>query len=140
MGPSSTDAVWIYSLTYGGGIVSVCSIYLSLFVSHNYKSFLGFVGYDNVWYWVQGDSISCELTVGDGCTAVLTTQASTKVDFFCFSQLVLHCVSNLILGLWVLNCAWFCCISFASCYTRITQHGFSLYPTIGIQVHGSQVF
>ncbi|XP_059435735.1 urease accessory protein D isoform X2 [Corylus avellana] len=48
VGPSSTDAVWIYSLTYGGGIVS-------------------------------GDSISCELTVGDGCTAVLTTQASTKV-------------------------------------------------------------
>jgi hypothetical protein len=32
------------------------------------------------------------------------------------------------------------CISFASCYTRITQHGFSLYPTIGIQVHGIQVF
>ncbi|OMO92363.1 Urease accessory protein UreD [Corchorus olitorius] len=48
VGPSDTDAVWIYSLTYGGGIVS-------------------------------GDSISVEFTVGDGCTAVLTTQASTKV-------------------------------------------------------------
>ncbi|XP_041025975.1 urease accessory protein D isoform X2 [Juglans microcarpa x Juglans regia] len=48
VGPSKTDAVWIYSLTYGGGIVS-------------------------------GDSISCELTIGDGCTTVLTTQASTKV-------------------------------------------------------------
>ncbi|KAJ4973445.1 hypothetical protein NE237_006619 [Protea cynaroides] len=48
MGCSKTDAVWIYSLTYGGGIVS-------------------------------GDSISCKLTVGDGCTAALTTQASTKV-------------------------------------------------------------
>ncbi|XP_041025976.1 urease accessory protein D isoform X3 [Juglans microcarpa x Juglans regia] len=47
VGPSKTDAVWIYSLTYGGGIVS-------------------------------GDSISCELTIGDGCTTVLTTQASTK--------------------------------------------------------------
>ncbi|XP_038689914.1 urease accessory protein D isoform X2 [Tripterygium wilfordii] len=48
VGPSTTDAVWIYSLTYGGGIVS-------------------------------GDSISCEFTIRDGCTAVLTTQASTKV-------------------------------------------------------------
>ncbi|KAK1375722.1 Urease accessory protein D [Heracleum sosnowskyi] len=48
VGSSQTDAVWIYTLTYGGGIVS-------------------------------GDSISCEFTVGDGCTAVLTTQASTKV-------------------------------------------------------------
>ncbi|XP_062094597.1 urease accessory protein D isoform X2 [Humulus lupulus] len=47
VGNSKTDAVWIYSLTYGGGIVS-------------------------------GDSISCNFTVGDGCTAVLTTQASTK--------------------------------------------------------------
>ncbi|XP_052201801.1 urease accessory protein D isoform X3 [Diospyros lotus] len=45
---SRTDAVWIYSLTYGGGIVS-------------------------------GDSISCHLTIGDSCTTVLTTQASTKV-------------------------------------------------------------
>ncbi|KAE9457260.1 hypothetical protein C3L33_10836, partial [Rhododendron williamsianum] len=26
-----------------------------------------------------GDSISCDLTIGDGCTTVLTTQASTKV-------------------------------------------------------------
>ncbi|KAB1227806.1 Urease accessory protein D [Morella rubra] len=48
VGPSETDAVWIYSLTYGGGVVS-------------------------------GDCISCELTVGEGCTTVLTTQASTKV-------------------------------------------------------------
>lgn len=48
VGPSKTDAIWIYSLNYGGGIVS-------------------------------GDSISCELTVKDGSTAVLTTQASTKV-------------------------------------------------------------
>ncbi|GMI73332.1 urease accessory protein D [Hibiscus trionum] len=48
VGPSETDAVWIYTLTYGGGIVS-------------------------------GDSISVDFTVGDGCTAVLTTQSSTKV-------------------------------------------------------------
>ncbi|KAJ4702640.1 urease accessory protein D [Melia azedarach] len=48
VGSSETDAVWIYTLTYGGGIVS-------------------------------GDSISSELSIGDGCTAVLTTQASTKV-------------------------------------------------------------
>ncbi|KAL5568722.1 hypothetical protein UlMin_025297 [Ulmus minor] len=48
VGNSKIDAVWIYALTYGGGIVS-------------------------------GDSISCKLSIGDGCTAVLTTQASTKV-------------------------------------------------------------
>ncbi|CAI0387261.1 unnamed protein product [Linum tenue] len=48
VGSSGTDAVWIYALTYGGGIVS-------------------------------GDRISCEFFVGNGCTAVLTTQASTKV-------------------------------------------------------------
>lgn len=48
VGSSVADVVWIYSLTYGGGIVS-------------------------------GDSISCKLTIGDGCTTVLTTQASTKV-------------------------------------------------------------
>ncbi|XP_054803241.1 urease accessory protein D [Prosopis cineraria] len=48
VGSSETDAVWIYSLTYGGGIVS-------------------------------GDRISCKLSVGNACTAVLTTQASTKV-------------------------------------------------------------
>ncbi|XP_068655377.1 urease accessory protein D [Aristolochia californica] len=48
VGPSSTDAVWIYSISYGGGIVS-------------------------------GDCISCGISVGEGCTVVLTTQASTKV-------------------------------------------------------------
>ncbi|XP_071921268.1 urease accessory protein D-like isoform X2 [Coffea arabica] len=48
VGPSQTDAVWIYTITYGGGIVS-------------------------------GDSIKCEISFGDGCTTVLTTQASTKV-------------------------------------------------------------
>ncbi|KAL2474699.1 Urease accessory protein D [Abeliophyllum distichum] len=48
VGPSQTDAVWIYTITYGGGIVS-------------------------------GDSISCYISVGDSCTAVLTTQSSTKV-------------------------------------------------------------
>ncbi|XP_024975638.1 urease accessory protein D [Cynara cardunculus var. scolymus] len=47
-GRSEADAVWIYALTYGGGIVS-------------------------------GDCISFDLTIDDGCTAVLTTQASTKV-------------------------------------------------------------
>ncbi|KAL3632330.1 hypothetical protein CASFOL_025314 [Castilleja foliolosa] len=48
VGPSETDAVWIYTISYGGGIVS-------------------------------GDSIAFDVTVGDGCTAVLTTQSSTKV-------------------------------------------------------------
>ncbi|KAL9685219.1 hypothetical protein QQ045_022667 [Rhodiola kirilowii] len=60
-GPSATDAVWIYSLTYGGGIVS-------------------------------GDCISCELIVGDGCTAVLTTQASTKV----YKSLGLKCSEQIL--------------------------------------------
>ncbi|CAI0387987.1 unnamed protein product [Linum tenue] len=59
VGSAGTDAVWIYALTYGGGIVSVrcCFSYLTLY----------------------GDRISCEFFVGNGCTAVLTTQASTKV-------------------------------------------------------------
>ncbi|XP_027185177.1 urease accessory protein D-like isoform X4 [Coffea eugenioides] len=48
VGPSQIDAVWIYTITYGGGIVS-------------------------------GDAIKCDISVGDGCTTVLTTQASTKV-------------------------------------------------------------
>ncbi|KAI4363726.1 hypothetical protein MLD38_019906 [Melastoma candidum] len=48
VGSSEVDAVWVYGLTYGGGIVS-------------------------------GDTISCKFEVGDGCTLVLTTQASTKV-------------------------------------------------------------
>ncbi|GJV65547.1 urease accessory protein D [Tanacetum coccineum] len=46
-GRSDIDAVWIYTLTYGGGIVS-------------------------------GDCISFDLIIQDACTAVLTTQASTK--------------------------------------------------------------
>nr|XP_043618458.1 urease accessory protein D isoform X2 [Erigeron canadensis] len=47
-GRSDVDSVWIYTLTYGGGIVS-------------------------------GDCILFDITIEDGCTAVLTTQASTKV-------------------------------------------------------------
>uniref|UniRef100_A0A7N0TIW0 Urease accessory protein D n=1 Tax=Kalanchoe fedtschenkoi TaxID=63787 RepID=A0A7N0TIW0_KALFE len=56
--PCTTDAIWIYSLTYGGGIVS-------------------------------GDCISCDLIIGDGCTAVFTTQASTKVKVGCDALMVL---------------------------------------------------
>lgn len=48
VGSCDSDVVWIYSLSYGGGIVS-------------------------------GDCISCNFTIGDECTTVLTTQASTKV-------------------------------------------------------------
>ncbi|XP_057535000.1 urease accessory protein D [Amaranthus tricolor] len=48
VGNRNADCVWIYSVSYGGGIVS-------------------------------GDSIRCNFTIEDGCTAVLTTQASTKV-------------------------------------------------------------
>ncbi|WVZ77709.1 hypothetical protein U9M48_025547 [Paspalum notatum var. saurae] len=61
VGPASCDAVWLYALTYGGGIVS-------------------------------GDTISCTVSVGDGCTAAITTQASTKVykavDSKCSEQLL----------------------------------------------------
>ncbi|KAL6888449.1 hypothetical protein ACP4OV_009475 [Aristida adscensionis] len=47
-GPAACDAVWLYALNYGGGIVS-------------------------------GDTVSCTVSVGGGCTAAITTQASTKV-------------------------------------------------------------
>lgn len=30
----------------------------------------------------QGDRVSCRISVGDGCTAAMTTQASTKVSPF----------------------------------------------------------
>lgn len=60
-GPSDIDVVWIYTLTYGGGIVS-------------------------------GDCISFDLMIQDACTAVLTTQASTKVyksvAFNCSNQIM----------------------------------------------------
>lgn len=45
---SEVDVVWIYSVSFGGGIVT-------------------------------GDLIYYTIAVGEGCTAVLTTQASTKV-------------------------------------------------------------
>ncbi|XP_071921267.1 urease accessory protein D-like isoform X1 [Coffea arabica] len=60
VGPSQTDAVWIYTITYGGGIVSVCTLSIPCIKR-------------------CGDSIKCEISFGDGCTTVLTTQASTKV-------------------------------------------------------------
>ncbi|KAL8507438.1 hypothetical protein ACS0TY_018110 [Phlomoides rotata] len=67
VGTSQTDAVWIYTITYGGGIVS-------------------------------GDSIACDVTVGDGCTAVLTTQSSTKVyksiGSKCSEQLLEACIGK----------------------------------------------
>ncbi|XP_024390719.1 urease accessory protein D [Physcomitrium patens] len=46
--PSGIDAVWIYAISYGGGIVS-------------------------------NDSISQRVEVGPSCTAVITTQSSTKI-------------------------------------------------------------
>ncbi|XP_058096389.1 urease accessory protein D isoform X2 [Magnolia sinica] len=55
---SKTDAVWIYSISYGGGIVS-------------------------------GDCISCKVSVGESCTAVLTTQASTKATVGSHALLVI---------------------------------------------------
>ncbi|KAL0284565.1 UNVERIFIED_CONTAM: Urease accessory protein D [Sesamum angustifolium] len=71
-GSSKADAVWIYTITYGGGIVSVCLIAFLLFLG----TCIHFM------YWrvkMQGDSVACDVTVGDGATAVLTTQSSTKV-------------------------------------------------------------
>ncbi|XP_056163658.1 urease accessory protein D-like isoform X3 [Syzygium oleosum] len=83
VGPSRVDAVWIYALTYGGGIVS-------------------------------GDAISCKLEIGDGCTAVLTTQSSTKLKVLqvykslgskCSEQYLevfrVHSDSNLVLVDWI---------------------------------------
>ncbi|KAJ4821062.1 Urease accessory protein ureD [Rhynchospora pubera] len=67
VGSSQVDAVWIYALSYGGGIVS-------------------------------GDQISCKISVGDGCTASFTTQASTKVyksvDSKCSEQVLEAIIGN----------------------------------------------
>ncbi|ERM98300.1 hypothetical protein AMTR_s00094p00068110 [Amborella trichopoda] len=48
VGSCKSDVVWVYMVSFGGGMVS-------------------------------GDHVSCAMSVGDDCTAVLTTQASTKV-------------------------------------------------------------
>ncbi|CAL5346674.1 unnamed protein product [Camellia sinensis] len=79
VGSSQTDAVWIYSLTYGGGIVSVCIDGSLSGPSESCNYYRGGGGMERRWPSMQGDSISCDLTIGDGCTTVLTTQASTKV-------------------------------------------------------------
>ncbi|CAL5412834.1 unnamed protein product [Camellia sinensis] len=79
VGSSQTDAVWIYSLTYGGGIVSVCIDGSLSGPSESCNYHRGGGGMERRWPSMQGDSISCDLTIGDGCTTVLTTQASTKV-------------------------------------------------------------
>lgn len=70
-------------------------------------------------YKLKGDSISCDFTIGDGCTTVLTTQASTKVGsstcsyfsslFVCaalfvlnfYLQILLFCLSNFNTGIQV---------------------------------------
>jgi urease accessory protein len=81
VGPASCDAVWLYALTYGGGIVSVspspscpaapsCLLALTVLLLVAPRP-------------CQGDTISCTVSVGDGCTAAITTQASTKVCPFC---------------------------------------------------------
>lgn len=74
--PVGTDVVWIYSITYGGGIVSV---FLSLPFSLSVNLSINNAFESEQVVNLQGDSISCEFTINDGCTAVLTTQSSTKV-------------------------------------------------------------
>ncbi|KAI3797422.1 hypothetical protein L1987_32679 [Smallanthus sonchifolius] len=71
---SEIDDVWIYTLAYGGGIVSVSiPIRPELFciVSVSFSSCCMIV--------IYVDSIPFDLSIEDGCTVVLTTQASTKV-------------------------------------------------------------
>lgn len=72
--PSATDAVWIYSISYGGGIVSVRLYLFILFFKD-----LAFIGTSFMVFDFQGDRVSCGLSVADDCTVALTTQASTKV-------------------------------------------------------------
>ncbi|XP_071922553.1 urease accessory protein D-like isoform X4 [Coffea arabica] len=69
VGPSQADAVWIYTIIDGGGIVSACTLSISL-----HKEMC----------MVFGDSIKFDISVGDGCTTVLTTQASTKIQLHAF--------------------------------------------------------
>lgn len=50
------------------------------FSTSTYFRYLSFAqSHSGLIFMMQGDSISCELTVKDGCTAILTTQSSTKV-------------------------------------------------------------
>lgn len=58
-------------------LIIVFVIFLRPFLLTPYYESLTFEIDDQ--FLVQGDAISCGLYVGDGCTTVLTTQASTKV-------------------------------------------------------------
>jgi len=94
VGPSSCNAVWLYALTYGGGIVSVSPEDLPPLSILSVLARCAVAGYSRfgggccsvTGSWLprpraplQGDTISCTVSVGDGCTAAFTTQASTKV-------------------------------------------------------------
>lgn len=95
VGPASCDAVWLYALTYGGGIVSVSPgprPFNSLLQLRHSLGTCGSAVVGVVWRFLvlraplQGDTISCTVSVGDGCTAAITTQASTKVWLPCISN------------------------------------------------------
>jgi hypothetical protein len=88
VGPASCDAVWLYALTYGGGIVSVSP---SLSCPAAPSCFLALTDRfpaccASPWHARGTPSLVRSASAIDGCTAAITTQASTKVCFFCFCQ------------------------------------------------------
>ena len=106
VGPASCDAVWLYALTYGGGIVSVSPRPSPLSILSTLPAAPSRALAVRMWLLhslkiprcrtcLQGDTISCTVIVGDGCTAAITTQASTKV---CLLLLLLRLIPFYCLG------------------------------------------
>jgi hypothetical protein len=96
VGPASCDAVWLYALTYGGGIVSVSpslswpaapSCFLAL--TDRFPACCA-----SPWHARGTPSLVRSASAIDGCTAAITTQASTKVCFFASVSGSVPCLTN----------------------------------------------
>jgi hypothetical protein len=74
-------------VSFGGGIVTV-SISIIIIIQYKFTRIFcnGVSGdFSEISLWVdQGDLVYYTIAVGEGCTAVLATQASTKVHFKVF--------------------------------------------------------
>lgn len=72
VGPSKTDAVWIYSLTYGGGVVSVCHYIFISYPFHLYFIVLYiYISFDRSNYACQVVIVSEFVSYWVGCREIL---------------------------------------------------------------------